>query len=134
MNNKGFAITGILYTLFILFLLIAISVLGSLSAKKNMLQQSVTTLEKKFQGTYSPDAMSGFNGSTTEFKVPYDGKYIFSVTNINKSKTYTCYTYLRKDKIIKKEDRKIQGVTFIPNDCNIYEIDTITLVKVYRFE
>ena len=38
MNNKGFAITGILYTIFILFIMILLSILSGLNTRKNILE------------------------------------------------------------------------------------------------
>ena len=50
LNNKGFAITGILYTVFILFLLIITSVLAGLQLKRTMLERSIILLEDSYIG------------------------------------------------------------------------------------
>ena len=49
MNNKGFAITGILYTLFILFTMILLSVLATMSAKRTSLEKTIIGLENSYK-------------------------------------------------------------------------------------
>ena len=49
MNNKGFAITGILYTLFTLFVMILLSVLATISYKKTVLEKTITKLEDDYE-------------------------------------------------------------------------------------
>lgn len=136
MNNKGFAITGILYTLFILFLLISVTLLGALSTKKNMSQQSINNLEKSFQGKiYTPDEQN-------ITQAPVDGKYIFTVQfeadsedeNTTVPTNYTCYTYLKKKTDISLDSLNSEAITLIPQDCNNYRIASVTLDKIYSFE
>lgn len=47
LNNKGFAISGILYPLFILFLVLILGVIGTLSASKAVLDSNKSDVEKK---------------------------------------------------------------------------------------
>ena len=111
LNNKGFAITGILYTLFVLFLLILVSVLGGLSSKKNLLEQSITSLEDSYLGTvYSKDEyINSIKVSELEI-APVDGRYKFSCT-IDEVEYYDCYSYLKKGD-------NINDSILIPNDFN----------------
>ena len=51
LGNRGFAITGILYTLFILFLMVLVSVLAGLRTRKNVLESSTSVLEESFLGS-----------------------------------------------------------------------------------
>lgn len=122
MNNKGFAITSILYILFIVFLLILVSVLSGLSSKKNMSEKNLEKLETSF---------SGIELNNTEIEeakssgiAPETGKYIFTINSTD----IQCTTYLTKGTNWKEE-----RVTYIPRDCNDYEID-MTLTKIYSFE
>ena len=48
LNNKGFAITGILYGLLILFALLVGSYLTILTAKKNRLDGIITSIEEEY--------------------------------------------------------------------------------------
>ena len=130
LNNKGFAITGILYTLFILFLLILVSVLGGLSAKKNLLEQSIISQEDIFLGKKIP-----LTEAVVEKENPEDntidkitlvsGKYIFQVNGSGK-----CVAYLKKGINLTKDK-----ITYIPNDYNNNDYDmNFELIEVYSFE
>lgn len=82
LNNRGFAITGILYTLFVMFLLILVSVLGALSSRKNMLESSTIKLEESYQGSdkKSNDYVSLVKTSTdSSVAAPVTGRYTFRV-------------------------------------------------------
>lgn len=121
LNNKGFAITGILYTLFILFLLILVSILGGLSSKKNMLEQSIISQENSFIGTKIEPAEKALKDNITIVT----GKYVFSISGVENTK---CTAYLKRGINIKKEK-----ITYIPGNCNEYE-QTMILEEVYSFE
>lgn len=162
LNNKGFAISGILYTLFILFLLILVSVLSGLSTKKNMLEQSTIKQEDDLLGAQFTNQtevdeinnkINQFN-FTIEIPAPVTGKYFFKVisktqneTDLTEEKTeLDCVAYLKKD-----TNLNFDNITFIPNDCDIHlenlydiliknpeiknsEILSIKLEKIYSFE
>lgn len=119
LNNKGFAITGILYTLFILFLLIMASILGGLQSKKNMLARSVLALEETYTGSEVTDR--NLNNLTT---APVKGKYEFTIKNNNQK--YTCYSYLNKG-----DD--LSDITFTTKECNTY-YGSRELIKIISFE
>lgn len=131
MNNKGFAITGIIYTLFILFLMILLSILSGLSTTQRLMITSTESLE---------ESLKGIKVDITEAEdeiAPYSGKYIFEVkvTNADNSiNTFMCSTYLNKGTNFKNKN----DINFITKDCNEYDYDTgtndIQLVKIYSFE
>ncbi len=76
LDNKGFAITGILYTLFVLFLLIMMSVLAGLNSRKNSLEKSVMSLEESFSGNNAKS--SEYITYVSENQIaPVTGKYVF---------------------------------------------------------
>lgn len=81
MNNKGFAITGILYTLFILFLLILVSVLAGLHSKKNMLEKMTNIVEKSFQGS-TLQSDSNVQLALEKKVAPINGKYVFELNTL----------------------------------------------------
>lgn len=131
LNNKGFAITGILYTLFILFLLILVSVLSGLSIQKNMLEQSVASQEDSFIGT-SLNAEQ-INEIIDKKTATVTGKYIFNAKEELTGKEIICTAYLKKDTSL--NNGTANNITYIPNDCNEYEEKLIfTVTEVYSFE
>lgn len=79
LDNKGFAISGILYTLLVLFLTVLLSVLGILRTQREMFEKSISDIEDDFSGhlidsnQLANDILSG--GSN--IVAPVSGKYIF---------------------------------------------------------
>ena len=76
LNNKGFAITSVLYGLLILFVMVTGSYLSILAAKKNRLDVITKDIEAKYafdcEGTYT----------FVNDEVPYTGKYVFGNNDI----------------------------------------------------
>lgn len=107
MNNKGFAITGILYTIFILFIMVLLSILAGLSSRRSLLEKSMMSLEDDYKIT---DAnMIDITGT----KAPFTGKYIY-MKNISETESLLCTTYLEKeDSLI-----NLNYITFIEKKCN----------------
>lgn len=83
LGNEGFAITGILYTIFVLFLMILLSVLGGLNIKRKLLEKNIDetkeSLEEKCQ-TLTENI-------TLPYTTKYSGKYIIDI-NGDKYATY----------------------------------------------
>ncbi len=139
LNNKGFAITGILYTLFILFILILVSILGGLQTKKQMLEKNTEKLEESYKGTdVTNDSNVGIEKAFSEKKALVKGKYVFELDS-NGTKV-SCYSYLNKGDILEKG-----SIKFTPKDCNDYNYTfnnennsaegiTMTLKNIYSFE
>lgn len=137
LNNKGFAITGILYTLFILFILTIFSVLNGLQTKKNVLEESTLKLETSYQGEdVTGDSSVGVSPSIKSGKALVSGKYTFRFY-INDNSDIICYSYLNKGDSLDKEN-----ITYIPTDCNKYKkVESnnlgkirIELESIYSFE
>lgn len=83
LNNKGFAITSILYGLLILFALLVASYLTILTARKNRLDDIIENNEKEYNETIP-------TSSTYTVTVLVDNGYSASDTQtINKGETYT---------------------------------------------
>lgn len=123
MNNKGFAITGIIYTLFILFLMLLLAVLSLMKAYQRLMINSTSSFETSFKGKEITDITSIKNSGIT----PYMGKYVFNVVKKDNT-TYTCSSYLDKDTDIYNDD-----ITLSPSICNT-NIKNIELINVYSFE
>ena len=84
LDNKGFAITGILYTLFILFILLMFSILNGLQTKKQMLERSTVKLEESFKlKDVTNDNNIGIEKALTEGKALTTGKYSFEINTNN---------------------------------------------------
>lgn len=133
MNNKGFAITGVLYTIMILFLLILLSILAGLSSRNNLLKKSVESLESNFVGKEIKEF------TITENKAPFTGKYVFRVTG--GPEDTECYSFINKDSELKVSttdgETDVTNITFVTNDCNTKKNNSLYkfyLTKIYSFD
>lgn len=91
LNNKGFAITSVLYGLLILFVVFTGTYLSLLGAKKNKLDKITEDIEKKydFNITLSENESIG-----DTYPAPYTGKYTFD----------NCIMYLYKGNVYEKSE------------------------------
>lgn len=87
LNNKGFAITTILYGALILFLMLFLSLLGILSQYRKNLEK----LEEASNGARSIVTMSKNNAKETTLGSEVDS---FGFYKINENGTIKCYRYL----------------------------------------
>ena len=158
MNNKGFAITGILYTLFVLFMMILLSILSTISYKKGILEKTVLGLEDDFNLTEVTNLNTTYqiDGLTSEKTATVNGKYVFKLyteikyddSNIETAPN-ECYIYLEKGQFIPESipnNNTNPNFTLVPNDCNEYaanivmdnptltEPDKLILTSVYEFK
>lgn len=120
LNNRGFAITGILYTIFVLFSLVLVSILAGLSSKKTFQEKSIESLEEG----YISDEIT----STDSLK---SGKYHFrfKITKDGVVEEIDCYSYLSSFSGITYED--IEYTTYT---CNkLKKLSNITFVGYYPF-
>ena len=131
LDNRGFAITGILYTLFTLFILILFSILSGLQVKKQMLEKNTEKLEESYKGrNVTEDNKIGISQAQRENKALVKGKYVFQLSNA--SKNIQCYTYLNEG-----DPLTVNDITFVPSDCNDYKFDitiNFNLSNIYSFE
>lgn len=126
MNNKGFAITGILYTLFILFTMILLSVLATMSAKRTSLEKTIIGLENSYKLkevaalNFAFDNNKVFNNNTVFINngiAIIDGKYEFILNTNTEIGTIKCVAYLKKGNKIPNEVNPADEL-FSPRDCN----------------
>ena len=81
MNEKGFAATGILYTILVLFILLFAGILMMLSSRNNILIKLQKDVKTEIQGGSTCTNMIGktwnfdYNGSEQKFTAPCDGLY-----------------------------------------------------------
>ena len=91
LNNKGFAITSVLYGLLILFVLLVASYLTILTARKNRVDKITSKIENSYYFSHTSNEIT--IDDISNFKAPYTGKYIL---NYNESENDDCYVYLKK--------------------------------------
>lgn len=148
MDNKGFAITGIIYTLFILFLMILISVLSGIRIMQRSASDSVYKLKEEVEKVEKVDG-SNYGDLINDNKLILptgDGKYYkyeFKVdgrfeddSGMEQQIKVMCSTYISKD-------TEWENVVFSPKDCNEYQSvkdaikdnrEDAKLIGVYEFK
>lgn len=123
MNNKGFAITGIIYALFIIFLIIILSISSKIISFQRMLITSTESITNSFEGKKIND--TELQHIKNNNIVLYTGKYIFKSNTVPELE---CYTYLNKGTII-----DANTIILSPNICN-ESIEDLELLEVYKFD
>ena len=149
LDNKGFAITGILYTILIVFLFVLSSLLLTMSTKLNrsikLTNNIYSSVENKNEISYIDDDNNYIDSNNNYFVAQYRGKYEFVINNGNE-----CFAYLPEDsivliknnKIYYKKDNNIESSSINVNDindiselaisdCNNSDINNVTFTKVY---
>ena len=118
MNNKGFAITGILYTILIMFILILLSVLSGLNSRMQLMEKAVSTVNDDYILKNPPktDVYDSVVGAK------YTGKYVFTKGG------ETCSIYLSRGQLISSSS------VFIGNNCsNVFNDIGSYTIKAYVF-
>lgn len=123
MNNKGFAIIGILYTILILFLMIMLSVLAGLNTRKNFMEKSISSFQDDYLGYESLSYVSSANSSKT---APVTGKYVFS--NNSSDNSLKCYAYL------KAGDNFESKTLLCGNDKQKWNESFFSVIEIYEFK
>lgn len=121
MNNKGFAIIGILYTILILFLMIMLSVLAGLNTRKNFMEKSISS----FQDDYLGDEISQSYvlSANTYKKTPVTGKYVFS------NDSSKCYAYLKAGTSFESQQLLCDNIQQI-----LIWGDSFSVIEIYGFK
>ncbi len=105
LDNKGFAITTIIYGILILFILVMISLLSVFVSRKSRLEKLSDSLRNVLEMNRSQTlTVNNTIDSSHSFKVGTTGKYTFKLDD------FECYLYLNKDTIIRIKDKKLQLV------------------------
>ena len=89
LNNKGFAITGILYTIFILFLMILLSVVSGLNIKRQLLEKNMENIKETLKETCTA---TNDEIPAEGYVAKYSGKYTIKITT-NENEEYEHTTY-----------------------------------------
>ncbi len=127
LNSKGFAVTGTLYGLLILFLLVITSLLVILRSKFKDYQvtEEIINNHITMNNTYNINKQLD-----SSYVTEYRGKYTFTINNDK-----TCSSYLPSNItlelingiLIQNQDTE---VTLIGNDCNNTSITNVSIVSV----
>ena len=97
LNNKGFAITAVLYGLLILFVILIGSYLTLLGTKKSRLDIITSDIEKDYE--FNKEITNSAQ-PTYPYKAKYTGKYIFE---------NNCIMYLYKGESYEKDEMNCPG-------------------------
>ncbi|MGM9882395.1 MAG: hypothetical protein ACI31S_06095 [Bacilli bacterium] len=146
LNNKGFAITSVLYGLLLLFVFLVGSYLLVLTSKKNRLDTISADIDDKYGfNTKIRDVdvqILSLDSYTAPYTAPYTGKYVFKVTDVNDS-NYTCSSYIKKGSVITDTDTntgtnidiKLNNISFIESVCveknNEYKLQSVDLKEIW---
>ena len=140
LNNKGFAITGILYTVLILFLLVLSSLLLMLTTRINRLIKLTDNINKEVENKNSID-IENYDGSgvvnqnmisnpidgNKYFITSYRGKYEFVINDNNAN---ICYSYLPENTLLSISDGILKYKLPTLDESGNYVVDTFNLTDL----
>lgn len=104
LNNRGFAITAVLYGLLILFLLLFLGMIRILNTERKRMEKISDEIDKSIVNMEKIDINSGISEGGI-YVTPYRGKYVFNITG-DPSKKY--YMYLPIYSIVSISGGKIK--------------------------
>ena len=104
LNNRGFAITAVLYGLLILFLLLFLGMIRILNTERKRMEKISDEIDKSIVNMEKIDINSGISEGGI-YVTPYRGKYVFNITG-DETKKY--YMYLPIYSIVSISGGKIK--------------------------
>lgn len=104
LNNRGFAITAVLYGLLILFLLLFLGMIRILNTERKRMEKISDEIDKSIVNMEKIDINSGISEGGI-YVTPYRGKYVFNITG-DTTKKY--YMYLPIYSIVSISEGKIK--------------------------
>lgn len=119
LNNRGFAITAVLYGLLILFLLLFLGMIRILNTERKRMEKISDEIDKSIVNMEKIDINSGISEGGI-YVTPYRGKYVF---NINGDGTKEYYMYLPIYSIVSIKDKQIKVTRGVKTDTGITETD-----------
>lgn len=156
MNNKGFAISGILYSILVLFLMLLLLILGNFQSRKVTFDKQKDVVLGRLEGKKNNNKTNEFcySDSIQKFETPTDGNYKLEIYNSNNGTYLTgeiqlyqgilLYLTVGKDensvsRITTEENRNTTTILSIgPNNYyyvyNSGDNDDISLDKVLNFK
>lgn len=124
MNNKGFAISGILYGVLILFLTILLSILHIMVVRVNRLSALNEEITKSVEetGSITPALDTKYKDSNINFTTKIRGKYEIL---LNENANNKCIAYLPKNIMLYVSENKLQYAT--ANEEGNIDLNNLTL-------
>lgn len=107
LNNRGFAITAVLYGLLILFLLLFLGMIRILNTERKRMEKISDEIDKSIVNMEKIDINSGISEGGI-YVTPYRGKYVFKITG-DTLKEY--YMYLPIYSIVSISGGKIKVIS-----------------------
>lgn len=137
MNNKGFAISGILYSVLALFIMLLLLILGNFQSRKVLFDKQKNTVLQKLEGITIIKPEEFCNTSLGKFITPIDGTYrVEMITNSNKSisgeielyQGILLYIKMDSDNISIDYDANATNssiMSYIDNDCYFFSDEMV---------
>lgn len=121
LNNRGFAITAVLYGLLILFLLLFLGMIRILNTERKRMEKISDEIDKSIVNMEKIDINSDNVISEGGIYVtPYRGKYVFNITG-DETKEY--YMYLPIYSIVSIKDKQIKVTRGVNTGTGVTETD-----------
>lgn len=121
LNNRGFAITAVLYGLLILFLLLFLGMIRILNTERKRMEKISDEIDKSIVNMDKIDINSDNVISEGGIYVtPYRGKYVFK---INGDETKEYYMYLPIYSIVSIKDKQIKVTRGVNTGTGVTETD-----------
>lgn len=121
LNNRGFAITAVLYGLLILFLLLFLGMIRILNTERKRMEKISDEIDKSIVNMDKIDINSDNMISEGGIYVtPYRGKYVFK---INGDETKEYYMYLPIYSIVSIKDKQIKVIRGVNTGTGVTETD-----------
>lgn len=121
LNNRGFAITAVLYGLLILFLLLFLGMIRILNTERKRMEKISDEIDKSIVNMdkigINSDNMISEGGI---YVTPYRGKYVFK---INGDETKEYYMYLPIYSIVSIKDKQIKVTRGVNTGTSVTETD-----------
>lgn len=120
LNNRGFAITAVLYGLLILFLLLFLGMIRILNTERKRMEKISDEIDKSIVNMDKIDINSGEISEGGIYVTPYRGKYVFK---INGDETKEYYMYLPIYSIVSIKDKQIKVTRGVNTGTGVTETD-----------
>lgn len=120
LNNRGFAITAVLYGLLILFLLLFLGMIRILNTERKRMEKISDEIDKSIVNMDKIDINSGVISEGGIYVTPYRGKYVFK---INGDETKEYYMYLPIYSIVSIKDKQIKVTRGVNTGTGVTETD-----------